>query len=90
MDGGFPVVEFAQTSKSSTDNIWFKSIDVDESVLIVRWHISGCGATFQKRPENDGSGRPAAVSCSHLDQLVDDLNLSQRPIEAPPGLRQVN
>ena len=37
----------------------------------------GCVATFKKKQESDGSGRPSAVSCSHLEQLVDELNLSQ-------------
>ena len=35
----------------------------------------GCVATFKKRPENDWSSRPGSVSCSHLEQLVDELNL---------------
>ena len=35
----------------------------------------GCVATFKKRQESDGSGRPGAVSCSHPKQLVDELNL---------------
>ena len=30
---------------------------------------------LQKRPENDGSSRQGAVSCSHLEQLVDELHL---------------
>ena len=35
----------------------------------------GCVAIFKKRPENDGSSRPGSVSCSHPEQLVDELNL---------------
>ena len=34
-----------------------------------------CVATVKKRPENDGSSRPGSVSSSHLEQLVDELNL---------------
>ena len=37
--------------------------------------LEGCVATFKKRPENDWSSRPGSVSCSHLEQLVDELNL---------------
>ena len=36
----------------------------------------GCVATFKKRQERDGSSRPGFVSCRHLEQLVDELNLS--------------
>ena len=38
------------------------------------WH-RGCVATFKKRRESDGLGRPDSVSCIHLEQLVDELNL---------------
>ena len=38
--------------------------------------VGGCVATFKKRQESDWSGRPGAVSCSHPEQLVDELNLS--------------
>ena len=43
----------------------------------------GCVATFKKKHESDGSGRPGAVSCSHSEQLVDELNLS-------PNIRTVH
>ena len=38
-------------------------------------HTGGCVATFKKRQESNGSGRPSSVSCGHLEQLVDKLNL---------------
>ena len=44
----------------------------------------GCVATFKKKPESDGSGRPGAVSCSHSEQLVDELNLSPNIRTAHP------
>ena len=44
----------------------------------------GCVATFKKQPENDGSSRPGAVSCSHLEQRVDELNLSPNIRTAHP------
>ena len=34
--------------------------------------LSGCGATFKKRQESDGSDRACAVSCSHPEQRVDE------------------
>ena len=37
--------------------------------------IVGCVATFQKRQESDWSSRPGSVSCRHLEQVVDELNL---------------
>ena len=37
--------------------------------------ISGCVATFKNQQKNDWVGRPGSVSCSHLEQLVDELNL---------------
>ncbi len=37
---------------------------------------AGCVATFQKRQESDWSSRPGSVSCRHLEQVVDELNLS--------------
>ena len=37
--------------------------------------MRGCVATFKKRQESDGLGRPCSVSCNHLDQMVDELNL---------------
>ena len=41
-------------------------------------------ATFKKRQESDWSGRPGAVSCSHPEQLVDELNLSPNIRTAHP------
>ena len=38
--------------------------------------VDGCVATFKNQHESDGSGRPGSVSCSHPEQLVDELNLS--------------
>ena len=35
----------------------------------------GCVATFEKQQENAWSSRPGSVSCSHLEQLVDELIL---------------
>ena len=37
---------------------------------------TGCVATFQKRQESDGSSWPGSVSCRHLEQVIDELNLS--------------
>ena len=45
---------------------------------------SGCVATFKKRQESDWSSRPGSVSCSHLEQLVDELNLSPNIRTAHP------
>ena len=42
---------------------------------IVEGAFGGCVATFKRRQESDGSGRPGAVSCSHPEQFVDELNL---------------
>ena len=44
---------------------------------------NGCVATFKKKQDSDGSGRPGAGSCSHLEQLVDQRNLS-------PNIRTVH
>ena len=44
----------------------------------------GCVATFKKRQESDWSSRPGSVSCSHLEQLVDELNLSPNIRTAHP------
>ena len=41
----------------------------------------GCVETFIKQQEGDWLGRAGSVSCNHLEQLVDELNLS------PNGLR---
>ena len=38
--------------------------------------LDGGVATFQKRQESDWSSRPGSVSCRHLEQVVDELNLS--------------
>ena len=37
--------------------------------------FEGCVATFKKRQESDWLDRPGCVSCSDLEQLVDELNL---------------
>ena len=44
----------------------------------------GCVATFQKRQESDWSSRPGSVSCRHLEQVVDELNLSPHLLTAHP------
>ena len=44
----------------------------------------GCVATFQKRQESDWSSRPGSVSCRHLEQVVDELNLSPHIRTAHP------
>ena len=36
---------------------------------------TGCVATFKNQQESDWLGRSGSVSCSHLEQLVDELNL---------------
>ena len=48
---------------------------------------AGCVATFKKRQESDGSCRPGAVSCSHLEQCVDELNLSPNIRTTHPSRR---
>ena len=49
---------------------------------------AGCVATFKKQQESDGLGRPGSVSCNHLEQLVDALNLSPNIRTAhPPRFR---
>ena len=37
--------------------------------------LSGFVATFKNQQESDWLGRPGSVSCSHFEQLVDELNL---------------
>ena len=44
----------------------------------------GCVETFKKQQENDWLGRPGSVSCNHLEQLVDELNLSPNLRTAHP------
>ena len=46
--------------------------------------LEGCVATFQKRQESDWSSRPGSVSCRHLEQVVDELNLSPHIRTAHP------
>ena len=46
--------------------------------------INGCVATFQKRQESDWSSRPGSVSCRHLEQPVEELNLSPNVRTAHP------
>ena len=54
--------------------------------------LDGCVATFKKRPENSWSSRPGSVSCSHFEQLVDELKVAGRGPPArgvrTPGPRQ--
>ena len=49
-----------------------------------RSRSSGCVATFQKRQESDWSSRLGSVSCRHLEQVVDELNLSPHIRTAHP------
>ena len=44
----------------------------------------GSVATFQKRQESDWSSRLGSVSCRHLEQVVDELNLSPHIRTAHP------
>ena len=37
--------------------------------------VIGCVATFNNQQESDWLGRPGSLSCGHLEQLVDELNL---------------
>ena len=46
--------------------------------------MPGCVATFQKRQESDWSSRPGSVSCRHLEQPVEELNLSPNVRTAHP------
>ena len=45
---------------------------------------NGCVATFKKQQVSDWSGRSGSVSCTHLEQLVDELNLSPNIRTARP------
>ena len=45
---------------------------------------AGCVATFKKQQVSDWSGRSGSVSCNHLEQLVDELNLSPNIRTARP------
>ena len=45
----------------------------------------GCVATFKKQQVSDWSGRSGSVSCTHLEQLVDELNLSPNIRTARPA-----
>ncbi len=44
----------------------------------------GCVATFNNQQESEWLGRRVAVSCSHLEQRVDALNLSPNIRTAHP------
>ena len=56
-------------------------------VLKKRNGTTGSVATFKKQSESDWSGRPGSVSCNHLEQLVDELNLLPNiRIAHPPRL----
>ena len=46
--------------------------------------VTGCVATFKKQQVSDWSGRSGSVSCNHLEQLVDELNLSPNIRTARP------
>ena len=46
--------------------------------------MEGCVATFKKRRESDGLGRPSSVSCNHLERLIDELNLTPNLRTATP------
>ena len=46
--------------------------------------MTGCVATFQERQERDWSSWPGSVSCHHLEQVVDELNLSPHIRTAHP------
>ena len=41
----------------------------------LRGRKTRCVATFKNQQESDWLGRPDSVSCNHLEQLVDELNL---------------
>ena len=40
-----------------------------------RSRLSECVATFTNQQESDWLDRPSSVSCNHIEQLVDELNL---------------
>ena len=45
--------------------------------FVLAWsRTKGCVATFKNQHESDWLGRPSSVSCSHPEQMVDELNLS--------------
>ena len=46
--------------------------------------LAGCVATFQKRHERDWPSRPGSVSSRHLEQVLDELNLSPNIRTAHP------
>ena len=47
----------------------------------------GCVATFKNQQESDWLGRPGAVSCSHFEQMVDELNLLPKIRTAHPDAK---
>ena len=60
---------------------------IDKEWLLPRYlemALNGCVATFQKRQESDWSSWPGSVSCRHLEQVVDELNLSPHIRTAHP------
>ena len=65
--------------------------DTGRPSSVIRLRISqprttslGCVATFKRRQERDWSSRAGSVSCSHLEQPVDELNLSPNIRTAHP------
>ena len=71
---GNPFCRSSASQSRATNSLNCESFNCSNSSLRIS-NISGCVATFKKRPESDGSSRPGSVSCSHLEQLVDELNL---------------
>ena len=56
----------------------------DEVFMPPESQFKGCVATFKKQQVSDWSGRSGSVSCTHLEQLVDELNLSPNIRTARP------
>ena len=61
-----------------------EEVTVTASATGTETTFEGCVATFQKRQESDWSSRPGSVSCRHLEQVVDELNLSPHIRTAHP------
>ena len=73
--GGMNVSDAKRLKELGAENSRLKKL-LAESLLENEVTREGCVATFQKRQESDGSSWPGSVSCRHLEQVIDELNLS--------------
>ena len=60
------------------------NVDPSKGTTLTISAFDGCVATFKKQQVSDWSGRSGSVSCTHLEQLVDELNLSPNIRTARP------